>query len=136
MSASFSSLTIALLLQSAATPVAAPTAPLSPVAHPEIWPTANARPSRDPKVEARIDAIMKRMSVEDKIGQLIQVDIASIEPSDLRTYKLGSILNGGNAGPHGNDLAPPVEWLKLADDFYDASMARSDGRPAIPVIWG
>ncbi|RZM12419.1 MAG: 1,4-beta-D-glucan glucohydrolase, partial [Sphingomonas sp.] len=126
MPASFSTFTIALLLQSAAAPIAAPTVPLSPVAHPEIWPTANARPSRDPKVEARIDAIMKRMSVEDKIGQLIQVDIASIEPSDLRTYKLGSILNGGNAGPHGNDLAPPVEWLKLADDFYDASLRAID----------
>jgi beta-glucosidase len=136
MSAGFSTLTIALLLQSAATPVAPPTAPVSAVAHPEIWPTANARPLRDPKVEARIEAILKRMSVTDKIGQLIQVDIASIEPSDLRTYKLGSILNGGNAGPGGNDLAPPIEWLKLADAFYDASMARSDGRPAIPVIWG
>jgi len=136
MSAGFSTLTIALLLQSAATPVAPPTAPVSAVAHPEIWPTANARPLRDPKVEARIEAILKRMSVADKIGQLIQVDIASIEPSDLRTYKLGSILNGGNAGPGGNDLAPPIEWLKLADQFYDASMARSDGRPAIPVIWG
>ncbi|PTQ59119.1 beta-glucosidase [Sphingomonas aurantiaca] len=136
MSAGFSTLTIALLLQSAATPVAPPTAPVSAVAHPEIWPTANARPLRDPKVEARIDALLKRMSVADKIGQLIQVDIASIEPSDLRTYKLGSILNGGNAGPGGNDLAPPIEWLKLADQFYDASMARSDGRPAIPVIWG
>ena len=63
MSASFSTFTIALLLQSAGTPVAAPTARLSPVAHPEIWPTANARPSRDSKVEARIDAIMKCMSV-------------------------------------------------------------------------
>ncbi|KQN12168.1 exo 1,3/1,4-beta-D-glucan glucohydrolase [Sphingomonas aurantiaca] len=136
MSAGFSTLTIALLLQSAATPVAPPTAPVSAVAHPEIWPTANARPLRDPKVEARIEAILKRMSVTDKIGQLIQVDIASIEPSDLRTYKLGSILNGGNAGPGGNDLAPPIEWLKLADAFYDASIARSDGRPAIPVIWG
>ncbi|VVT14827.1 1,4-beta-D-glucan glucohydrolase [Sphingomonas aurantiaca] len=136
MSAGFSTLTIALLLQSAATPVAPPTAPVSAVAHPEIWPTANARPLRDPNVEARIEAILKRMSVTDKIGQLIQVDIASIEPSDLRTYKLGSILNGGNAGPGGNDLAPPIEWLKLADAFYDASMARSDGRPAIPVIWG
>ncbi len=136
MSAGFSTLTIALLLQSAATPVAPPTAPVSAVAHPEIWPTANARPLRDPKVEARIEALLKRMSVADKIGQLIQVDIASIEPSDLRTYKLGSILNGGNAGPGGNDLAPPIEWLKLADQFYDASMARSDGRPAIPVIWG
>ncbi|BCA61561.1 1,4-beta-D-glucan glucohydrolase [Sphingomonas sp. HMP9] len=91
---------------------------------------------RDPKVEARIDAIMKTMTVADKIGQLIQVDIASITPADLRIYKIGSILNGGNSGPGGNDLAPPVEWLKLADAFYDASMARTDGRPAIPVIWG
>ena len=136
MSASFSTVTIALLLQSAATPVAVPPAPVSAVAHPEIWPTASARPLRDPKVEARIEAILKRMSVADKIGQLIQVDIASISPSDLRSYKLGSILNGGNAGPGGNDLAPPIEWLKLADQFYDASMARNDGRPAIPVIWG
>ncbi len=106
------------------------------VAHPAIWPTVQARPLRDPKVEARIDAILKRMTIEDKVGQLIQVDIASITPTDLRTYKLGSILNGGNAGPNGDDLAPPIEWLKLADAFYDASVARSDGRPVIPVIWG
>ncbi len=136
MSTGLSPFAIALLLQSAAVPIPVPSAPSSAVAHPEIWPTATARPSRDPKVEARIDAIMKRMSVADKIGQLIQVDIASITPSDLRTYKLGSILNGGNSGPGGNDLAPPIEWLKLADAFYDASMARTDGRPAIPVIWG
>ena len=97
MSAGFSTLTIALLLQSAATPVAPPTAPVSAVAHPEIWPTANARPLRDPKVEARIEAILKRMSVADKIDQLIQVNIASIELSDLSSYKHGSILNGRNA---------------------------------------
>jgi len=123
------------MLQPAATP--APAAPaFSPVAHPALWPTANAKPDRDPAVERRIDALMARMSVADKVGQMIQVDIASIDPADLRTYKLGSILNGGNAGPGGNDLAPPADWLKLADAFYDASMVRSDGRPAIPVIWG
>ncbi|WP_076069815.1 glycoside hydrolase family 3 protein [Sphingomonas montana] len=138
MSAGFSTAMVALLLQTAAvTPPVPATAPTpSAVAHPELWPTANARPLRDPKVEARIDALLKRMSIADKVGQLIQVDIASITPADLRTYKLGSILNGGNAGPGGNDLAPPGDWLKLADAFYDASMVRSDGRPAIPVIWG
>lgn len=145
MSASFSSVTIALLLQSVTTPAAvapaasplpAPTTALSAVAHPEIWPTATARPVRDRAVEARIDAILKRMSMSDKVGQLIQVDIGSINPDDLRTYKIGSILNGGNAGPGGDDLAPPIEWLRLADAFYESSMARKDGRPAIPVIWG
>jgi beta-glucosidase len=160
MSTGFSTLTLALLLQSAATvpppptataPTAAPVratpsapgvrtpaqpGPLSAVAHPDLWPAVAARPSRDPAVEARIDAVIKRMSVADKVGQLIQVDIASITPDDLRTYKLGSILNGGNSGPGGDDLAPPAAWLKLADAFYDASMARSDAGPSIPVIWG
>ncbi|WP_010216883.1 glycoside hydrolase family 3 protein [Sphingomonas sp. PAMC 26621] len=145
MAAGLSSIKVALLVQAAVAPLAAvpatspapvAPAPLSAVAHPEIWPTANARPLRDAKVEARIEAILRRMTLEDKVGQLIQVDIASIRPADLRTYKLGSILNGGNAGPNGDDLAPPVEWLKLADAFYDASVARTDGRPVIPVIWG
>ena len=60
---------------------------MTPIAHPKIWQTANAR----------IEALLKRMLVADKIGQLIRVDIASIEPLELRTYKLGSILNGVNA---------------------------------------
>ncbi|MES3107182.1 hypothetical protein [Sphingomonas aurantiaca] len=69
------------------TPIAPPTAPVPAVTHPKIWPTANAR----------IEAPLKRMSVADKIGQLIQVGIASIEPLDLRSYKHGSILNGRDA---------------------------------------
>lgn len=106
------------------------------VAHPELWPTLRMKLKRDPKVEARVDAILKRMSVEDKVGQLIQVDIASITPKDLETYKLGSVLNGGNSAPNSDEFAPAAEWLKLFDAFYDASVKRSDGRPVVPIIWG
>lgn len=108
---------------------------LTAVAHPAIWPKAHP-PTRQPAVEARIESLLSRMSIEDKVGQLLQVDIASIEPSDLRQYKLGSILNGGNSAPNDDELAPPREWLALADQFYAASMERSDDRPAVPVIWG
>lgn len=108
----------------------------SAVASPDRWPAVTARPALDPKVEARIDRLMAAMSPEDKVGQLIQPDIATVTPDDLRTYKLGSVLNGGNSGPYGDDFAPAAKWLQLADAFYDASMARSDGRPRIPVIWG
>ena len=106
------------------------------VAHPELWPTLPMKLKLDPKVEARVDAILKRMSVEDKVGQLIQVDIASITPKDLETYKLGSVLNGGNSAPNSDEFAPAAEWLKLFDAFYDASGKRSDGRPVVPIIWG
>ena len=108
----------------------------APIANPANWPAIRAAPALDPKIEARVSAIIARMSVEDKVGQIIQADIATIKADDLLTYKLGSVLNGGNSAPKGDELAPPAEWLKLADAFYDASMKRSDGRPAIPMIWG
>ncbi len=109
---------------------------LSFVAHPDQWPVLPMKLKRDPKVEARVEAMLARMSINDKVGQLLQVDIASISPKDLETYKLGSILNGGNSAPNNDELAPAAEWLKLFDAFYDASVKRSDGRPVVPVIWG
>lgn len=108
----------------------------SPVADPAQWRQVAARPALDPAVERRIDELLRGMSIEDKVGQIIQADIATIKPEDLRTYKLGSVLNGGNSAPNNDEYAPAPEWLKLADAFYDASMQRSDGRPKIPVIWG
>jgi beta-glucosidase len=110
--------------------------PAAATAHPEQWPVLPMQLKRDAKVEARVTAILAKMSIEDKVGQLIQVDIASITPRDLETYKLGSILNGGNSAPNGDEFAPAPEWLKLFDAFYDASVKRSDGRPVVPVIWG
>ena len=128
---------IAMALAIAAAPGAAQQArPPAAVAHPDQWPALPMKLKADPRVEARVDAMLARMSIEDKVGQLIQVDIASITPRDLETYKLGSILNGGNSAPGNDEFAPAAEWLKLFDAFYDASVKRSDGRPVIPVIWG
>lgn len=119
-------------------PLGAQTQPVPPAAtaHPTLWPKVPSKAAKSPSIEARIDQLLSAMSIEDKVGQLIQVDLANVKPEDLRTYKLGSVLNGGNSGPSDNDKAPIGDWLKLADDFYEASMSRSDGRPAIPIIWG
>ncbi len=128
---------LALIAVSGAGSAQQTTAPAAATtAHPARWPVLARPRQRDPKLEARIDALLQRMSIEDKVGQLLQVDIASITPADLETYKLGSVLNGGNSAPGGDEYAPAAKWLALFDQFYDASMKRSDGRPAIPVIWG
>ncbi|TXC71203.1 glycoside hydrolase family 3 protein [Sphingomonas ginsenosidivorax] len=129
-------ISVATVLAMLGTLASAQDAPLSPVAHPELWPKVQSRPALDPGVEAKVTAMLRAMSIEDKVGQIIQADIATVKPADLLTYKLGSVLNGGNSAPNSDELAPPAEWLKLADAFYDASMTRSDGRPKIPVIWG
>ena len=113
---------------------AADTAPA--VANPEIWPSYRypvVVPAAD---RVRIEDLIARMTIEEKIGQLVQADLCCVKPEDLRTYHLGSILVGGNSGPNGNDLALAPEWLKAADAFYEASVDRSGGRLGIPVIWG
>jgi beta-glucosidase len=104
--------------------------------HPAQWPSVQSPFAADPGMEARIAALLAGMSVEQKVGQLIQADIDSITADELRHYPLGSILNGGNSGPGNNDLAPASEWLAAADRFYDASVDPSHGPHPIPTLWG
>ncbi|MFN4039439.1 MAG: glycoside hydrolase family 3 N-terminal domain-containing protein [Erythrobacter sp.] len=85
---------------------------------------------------ATAEALLARMSLERKVAQLVMPDIASITPEDVRRYRFGTILNGGNSGPGGDDLAPAPEWLKLADAMWEASSAPLPaGEPAIPALW-
>jgi beta-glucosidase len=94
-------------------------------------------PGEKAAVDKQINSLISRMSVERKIAQLIMPDISTITPDDMRKYRFGTILNGGNSGPGGNDLAPAREWLALADAMWAASTAPLPGKePAIPFIWG
>ena len=70
------------------------------------------------------------------IRDRVQADLCCVTPDDVRRYNLGSVLNGGNSGPGGDDLAPAPKWLEAADAFYAASVDTSDGGVGIPVIWG
>lgn len=106
------------------------------IAHPELWPERHAPLARDPAIETRINALLATMSLEQKVGQIVQGDIASVTPDDVRRYHLGSVLNGGNSDPGGRYNAPAKDWLALADAFYDASMAPDGKLPRIPIIWG
>ncbi|HIE5354608.1 TPA: glycoside hydrolase family 3 protein [Stenotrophomonas maltophilia] len=100
------------------------------------WPQVAWPLAEDAALEKRITELMAGMTVEEKVGQLVQGDIASITPDDVRRYRLGSILAGGNSDPGGRYDASPAEWLALADAFYDASMDTSQGGKAIPLLFG
>lgn len=100
------------------------------------WPKVAWPLAADPALEKRITDLMAGMTVEEKVGQLVQGDIASVTPDDVRRYRLGSILAGGNSDPGGRYDASPAEWLALADAFYDASMDTSKGGKPIPLLFG
>lgn len=88
-------------------------------------------------IDAQAKSLVARMSVERKVAQLVMPDISTITPEDVRQYRFGTILNGGNSGPGGNDLAPAKDWLALADAMWAASTAPlPNSEPAIPLLWG
>jgi beta-glucosidase len=102
----------------------------------ENWPKQDPIMVRDPAIEERVTDLLGRMTLEEKVGQIIQADIASVTPQQVREFNLGSILNGGGSAP-GNDIrASADKWLALSDEFWDASTDTSDGGVGIPVIWG
>ncbi|GAB4188381.1 MAG: exo 1,3/1,4-beta-D-glucan glucohydrolase [Wenzhouxiangellaceae bacterium] len=118
--------------QPAANPVVIDSAPINA----EQWPALTAPIAIDPQLEQRIDDLLAQMSDAEKVGQLIQADINSVTPADVRRYHLGSVLNGGNSAPGEQPYAAADAWLAAADEYYAAAMDDSDGHVAIPLLWG
>lgn len=110
-------------------------APASTVT-PELWPALSPPLPSNPELEAKVEALLQRLTLEEKVGQVVQGDLDSITPDDLRTYRLGSVLAGGNSEPGKRYNAPASEWLALADAFHQASVDASAGGTAIPVLLG
>ena len=104
--------------------------------HQAAAPVVSSAVPRNPQIEARISQLLRKLTLEQKIAQMIQADIRYVTPEDVKTYRLGSILNGGGAFPGNEKHAAVSDWVALADRFYDASMDTSGGAPAIPVMWG
>ena len=107
------------------------------VAHPAQWSSLPEVALVNPATEKYIDGVIGRMSLEEKIGQMVQADIAYIKPDDLRHYKLGSILAGGLSAPGGNLRSTPEAWRHMVAEYREASLAGSSSlHPAIPILFG
>src|SRR5579872_4561 len=74
-------------------------------ATPVNWPVVTSPVPRDPAIEARIRQLLGKLSVEQKIAQMVQADIRHATPEEVRQYRLGSILNGGGRYPDNNKHA-------------------------------
>jgi beta-glucosidase len=107
------------------------------VGTPAKWPTARSQSIVDPATERFVSQLMAKMTLEQKVGQMIQADIASIKPEELRTYPIGSILAGGNSPPlSGNDRSPQADWVATTRAFRAVAMEQRPGHTPIPLIFG
>ncbi len=82
-------------------------------------------------VEERVEDLLGRMTLEEKVGQMVQANRQSLNSySDIRDYYLGSLLNGGGGAPGNNT---PEGWADMYDNYQSYALQT---RLKIPVIYG
>jgi len=79
-------------------------------------------------------AILEKMTLEQKVGQVIMPEINSVSPEQAKKFHLGTILNGGGGFPNQNKNSTIEDWKNLSKNYYDASTI-VDGQK-LPILWG
>ena len=82
----------------------------------------------------QVEALLASMTLEQKVAQMIQGEIKHVTPDDIRTYGLGSVLNGGGSFPNEEKFSSLRDWVALADAYREASLDKSEGTGNTPVV--
>ncbi len=103
--------------------VVATTAPAAPTSTTPLYKDASQ------PVEKRVEDLLARMTLDEKIGQMIQIEHPYISPADVSKYLMGSVLTGGN-GLKDNS---PEAWRKLVEGYLAEALKT---RLGIPLLYG
>jgi len=103
---------------------------------PACFPAASLSATRElgirrmtPSTEADIPAVVASMTIPEKVGQMVQADVSTASPADVRKYGLGSITS---TVPDGN-LGTTAAWRELFDGYQRAAL---ETRIGIPIVVG
>ena len=85
----------------------------------------------DLPVDARVKDLLSRMTLDEKVGQMVQADLGALaDAADVQTYALGSMLSGGNSKPPENN---PATWRFTVHQLESWALKT---RLRIPLLYG
>ncbi|XP_027110608.2 uncharacterized protein [Coffea arabica] len=82
-------------------------------------------------IEARVQDLLSRMTLEEKLGQMTQIERSVATPSVLKDRCIGSIMSVGGSGPI--EMALTSDWADMVDNFQKAAL---ESRLGIPILYG
>ena len=94
---------------------------------------ANDLPYRDPRllVEERVADLLGRMSLADKLGQMVMGGRDWVTPDQVKEWRLGSLLSGGDSPPPKPNTLEG--WTSLVQGYQAAALSTPLG---IPLLYG
>lgn len=84
----------------------------------------------DASIEERVDDLIARMTLDEKMAQMSLVQKSAIAEKDLTELGIGALLSGGGEAPDDNT---PEGWAAMVRGFQDRAL---DSRLGIPVLYG
>jgi beta-glucosidase len=85
----------------------------------------------DLPIDARVQDLLARMTLDEKIGQMVQADSGAVSnTADVQTYALGAMLSGATSKPPENN---PAAWHKSVNEFEAWALKT---RLKIPLLYG
>ena len=111
-------------------PTASPSSAVSPSASLAALPAS--ADDRDPTLapSVRASALLARMTEDEKIGQMTQLESGSVNPAGVARFLLGSVLSGGDGAPPENN---PDAWYRMVAAYQQAALGT---RLGIPILYG
>jgi beta-glucosidase len=84
-------------------------------------------------VPERVAALLKQMTLEEKVGQMIQIEreVFEKDPQVIKDSFIGSVLSGGGSAPRAG--SKPQNWADLVTAIQTQALRT---RLKIPVIYG
>ncbi|KAH9327142.1 hypothetical protein KI387_007320, partial [Taxus chinensis] len=98
-----------------------------------VWVEAEYVQYKDPSqpVIARAEDLLRRMTLEEKIGQMTQIERTVASVDVMKQYYSGGVLSGGGSVP--TPKASPADWVNMVNEFQKGAMST---RLQIPMIYG
>ncbi|KAL2926304.1 Beta-glucosidase BoGH3B [Bienertia sinuspersici] len=82
-------------------------------------------------VEARVQDLLSRMTLEEKIGQMTQIDRSVASFDVMKNYFIGSVFSGGDSVPF--PRATAEDWINMINRFQEGALATP---LEIPMFYG
>ena len=83
------------------------------------------------EIDMKVEQLVKMMTLEEKVGQMTQVDHRYLEKkSDIKKYFLGSLLSGGGSVPDTNNVR---SWVRMYNEYQSFAL---ETRLKIPIVYG